>query len=794
MKNIPKNNRLVLFLLLIFLISVVVTLSNLGWDKSFIGDDYGINYHFPDKTIKFYYYTWDRFYAPGKLAVTGILGFLWGNFIFVLFKLGFNAIFIERLVYSLFFSISGLGSFFLLNVLLRKYSNITNKNAIYLGAFTGSLLYMFNHFTMYIMSFPLGPYHLSYVLLPLVLALFIYNLQIKTSFCSILIFLITFLFLLNGNPSNTFSIGFFLLAYFLTFIHQIKRSPTNPVFFFTVFLLLVLLLCSYIYLPIIGVKSGLYKSFFTQNLKVSFGFNSIRTSFLNLFRLAGLNVWPNYPYYHLYTSNGFFIFLGYLIPIFAIASLFIRDGEKIKIFFGLVSIIALFFAKGVHPPFPKLFLFISSKIHYFGMYRAVYHKFVFYIVLAYSILIGFFVSQFFCLLKKYYGKARYIVLLVPLMILLYNKPFFTQSVVKRDYLTVIPEEYKKLEDVMKEDLTDFKILSLPSAFGGRKLLLKWNDNLYNGAHPDKFFLNNSVLDSYWFIAYRLIPGTCWGDIKFESNINSVFNYTRILNIKYIFLHKDFVDRYDFKIGGGLKILNGKLRAKIIESILRQQTGVKLIKDSKYYALYKLSNFYFLPHIYPSAFTTAVYGNSSLTQTLPTITRLFQWIKDAQLGLTQTLPTITFRKINPTRYEVKVENAASPFFLVFSESYHPKWKAYVKTENENWETRSGKRETGDEKWEIIAEYPKVHVKEAKHEMTFTPEDVVYLFKKPLPEKYHLLVNGYANAWFIDPNEIGKQNFTITLYFWPQSLFYLGLFISGVTLLGCLGYLGYERIKG
>ena len=158
----------------------------------------------------------------------------------------------------------------------------------------------------------------------------------------------------------------------------------------------------------------------------------------------------------------------------------------------------------------------------------------------------------------------------------------------------------------------------------------------------------------------------------------------------------------------------------------------------------------------------------------------------RLNLGKTPPTITFRKINPTRYEVKIENATKPFFLVFSESYHPKWKAYVETEDRKWKRGNGK-------WEIIAEYPKVHVKEARHEMRFTPKDIAYLFKKPLPEKNHSLVNGYANAWYIDPKEIGKQNFNITLYFLPQSLFYLGLFISGFTLLGCIGYLGYDWRK-
>jgi hypothetical protein len=131
----------------------------------------------------------------------------------------------------------------------------------------------------------------------------------------------------------------------------------------------------------------------------------------------------------------------------------------------------------------------------------------------------------------------------------------------------------------------------------------------------------------------------------------------------------------------------------------------------------------------------------------------------------------------------VEHATAPFFLVFSESYHPDWKVYIKTENVSPKTRN-------KTWEIIEEYPNVHVREARHQMKLTPKDIFYLFKKPLSEKNHFLVNGYANAWYIDPKKISKQNFTITLYFWPQSLFYLGLFISGTTFLGCIGYLVYD----
>jgi len=147
------------------------------------------------------------------------------------------------------------------------------------------------------------------------------------------------------------------------------------------------------------------------------------------------------------------------------------------------------------------------------------------------------------------------------------------------------------------------------------------------------------------------------------------------------------------------------------------------------------------------------------------------------------PKISFKKINPTKYLVRVENASQPFFLVFSESYHPGWKAYVRS-------GVGSRESGDE---IVAEYPKLGVKEARHEISFTRGDVSYLFKKPVSKNNHFLVNGYANAWYIDPAKVDKDGdgeFTVTLYFRPQSYFYLGLMISGLTFLSCIGYLVWD----
>jgi len=151
------------------------------------------------------------------------------------------------------------------------------------------------------------------------------------------------------------------------------------------------------------------------------------------------------------------------------------------------------------------------------------------------------------------------------------------------------------------------------------------------------------------------------------------------------------------------------------------------------------------------------------------------------------PEITFKKINPTKYLVKIEGAKNPFWLVFLESFHKQWRLYNK----------GKVEVKEEDGafeEIVADYPKLKVKEARHLMKFTPRDIKYLFRKPL-DAQHQLVNGYANGWYVEPNRLGLgEDFTLVMYFWPQSLFYLGLGISGLTLLCCIGYLLWKRTPG
>ena len=86
------------------------------------------------------------------------------------------------------------------------------------------------------------------------------------------------------------------------------------------------------------------------------------------------------------------------------------------------------------------------------------------------------------------------------------------------------------------------------------------------------------------------------------------------------------------------------------------------------------------------------------------------------------PKIEYKRINPTKYILNVRGAVSPFTLVFNESFSKDWK------------------------------------------------LVYRGKLVVPESKHHLVNGYANAWEIDPSYMNNnKDYSLEIEFSSQKYF-------------------------
>lgn len=91
------------------------------------------------------------------------------------------------------------------------------------------------------------------------------------------------------------------------------------------------------------------------------------------------------------------------------------------------------------------------------------------------------------------------------------------------------------------------------------------------------------------------------------------------------------------------------------------------------------------------------------------------------------PVVTYTKVDPTHFQVKIENASTPFILVFNEAYNSSW-------------RLNGYDSG-----------------------------------------HFVVNGYANAWKISKT----GTYTLDLTYTPQSSFKKGVLISIFSLVFVLG---------
>ncbi len=106
----------------------------------------------------------------------------------------------------------------------------------------------------------------------------------------------------------------------------------------------------------------------------------------------------------------------------------------------------------------------------------------------------------------------------------------------------------------------------------------------------------------------------------------------------------------------------------------------------------------------------------------------------------SVPEVSFEKISPTRYTAHIENASDPFILAFGERFDNGWRLYMEREK------------------------------------------VFLsaFAEPIDETNHFQINGYANAWYVDKD----GDFDISIVFWPQTLFSLGVMISAASFISFL----------
>jgi hypothetical protein len=525
---------------------------------------------------------------------------------------------------------------------------------------------------------------------------------------------------------------------------------------------------------------------------------SSASSVLNLIRLQGDYIWyesfqgdPYVPFEKFYSNDPIMIIGAFLLPLLAFSALLSnRKYQKYSLFFGLLCIMGLFFSAGVHPPPGGIYKWMFKNIPGFFIFREPYTRFMQVSVLGYAVLVGLAVEQIFGLFNKK-GIRKYFITGLTFLVLVNAWPVFVwansdyyskNKILPKSIISKIPDFYYQSSQEINSAVEDSKTLLLPQQY---YYATRWG---YSGQDILDRLVGKPIIhqkpDMGPFHSMQ-IHDLIYGAIDNSYGL-SFWKILAIANVRQILQRNDVDTRY-----------YSQTPPEEIRSFLSSQQGIVFSKTFGEHDLYRVDNQYFLPHIYAAIAPMFVNGSKEnffkllMSDEFNVFTSVVLFSNDVSRNQrlllekyadkkTLEAPAITFKKINPTKYFVRVDKAAEPFFLVFSESYHPEWKAYI----EDKSFMSG---------DVIAYYQNVNVKEVNHNMKFTPGDVLYLFKESVNDDEHFLANGYANAWYIDPKEIGEENFTITLYFRPQSYFYLGLFISGLTLIGCIVFLFWSWWK-
>ena len=394
------------------------------------------------------------------------------------------------------------------------------------------------------------------------------------------------------------------------------------------------------------------------------------------------------------------------------------------------------------------------------------------------------------------GGQFFILLLCVVTIMIYGYPVWSGQFIHKGNKVLGAGRYKiplyvsNLASELNADPQNYRIFSLPYSKLGY-FAYDWPPAGYNGPDP---FLN--ILSKPQVIGTGIgmqIADTTTKNIDRKS----FFRLASLLNVKYIMNKKDT---------NLLHIKNNTWYTVPSQSFLNSlYTDQQNISSYGQMDLIKVPDEYFLPKLYTPLHIVNV---NSLNE-LPNLVSQKEYQTRTAIYINKQInqppktdkTIIEYRMISPVKYRVRIHNATGTFPLVMSESLHEGWKVYLAKPS------NGK---------LQISYFKLIQGTIQNDNLSAGQIYETWFRKPVvEEKNHLMVNGYANSWIIDANRVcgregndreggndnyvclknedGSYDFELIVEFWPQRLYYLGLAISGTTLMGCLLYVAHGYIK-
>jgi len=444
---------------------------------------------------------------------------------------------------------------------------------------------------------------------------------------------------------------------------------------------------------------------------------------------------------------------------------------------------------------------IYRKLFYipgFSMFRVFYGQWQWVHAFFYALLFGFSLYILLLRLKRKYVYSLSIFFAV--LFIISGWTFINGQVLRtvhqgsKNMTSIIRmnPDYEKTLAFIKALPDDGKIFNLPFNDFFYQIIPGTNNAAYIGLSPTSYLTGKRTFSGYQ-IMYPF-PEVFLKLAK-EKNYAAIKRLFGLLNINYIFYIKDpkaFTEYYPtWPYSLFLQsVPDSQALAEMVDGI----RGEKIFQQG-FYSIYSADKAHYLPHFYVPASIKPYDNNGDWygknvsffvegSDSDPRVgyidreqcKKLFSVDRCANtINLGNNMPTISFKRINPIKYSVEVSGAAGPFTLIFSDQFHKDWKLYISKQR-------------PQKLTVQQSYFNGSVKEYKHENIFLDSRTFEtLGMKSISESQHFIVNGYANAWLINPDDTsGASDYEIIIEMTQQRLFYYSLGISAVSLLIFLFY--------
>lgn len=743
-----KTRSIILILSVFFLILVPFF-----WNRGFLrvgGDDGKLYYSFPFEQISSY----KDSLVSVNLAGSGSYFPIQLNIPFLGFIGLIKVVFPFLDTQSFLFGINLALGFFFFYKLLGLFLKDDGWDTFFIKQFS-SIFYIFSTFSFYtVWSLQLFSVYLVSIF-PLILYFFFKAVLEDKYFYSVIASLVTFffsVFLWTTPWLMALIIASFPLASYVF----IKNKKT----FFKVLIISLSLaallnfywLAHFVFAPFSSDKnsgdmvSGVASSQFrAENERVILDVsrnNELMYPMFNLFhkQIQISSHWANYDIYKNWHLKFFFFNLIFLAIIF-FGAFYANKSSRYRGLYltSLVSWVAVLFLFTAHISSwgTLVFLWLNKNVPGFVMFRNMHDKFGLALAFSYAFLLAISLKIFYENINRSRIK-RTILAIIFLVTILSAKPFILGEyyenpiwTTKNTYNTIqdFNDDFSNLLGYLKNNHEASRYLWLPMNRAGYTLIQDKNLGNHYYVGTSPLQFLSNTSDFTGLLSFGKYYNYLQ-ELILEKKYDDIGKFMQKMNVKFIIVNHNISP--DLQKSYFFKTsgeLYGAQQGDFLDIIL----GEKVRDFGNRYSLYKINDRFANEKIYT-------------TDTIERVPHDFS--------------QVSYKKVASYQYEIKVSHLKEKRKLVFLDPYHKLWELNFKLDNTTFIKGSH---------DLVFDYANGWVMD--------PENIKQIF----PEKYY------------QKNSDGSIDLDLVLYFEPEKYIFPGALVSGITLLGCLAYLGYNSTK-